>query len=112
MANEYEIFDGYSGAEERVAGNFAIPPDLDIALDFDKCADPASVTDAAAVQIHQIRLVDDDTLSEFYVGSNHAFGFRLPFISRKLEKHFSGQRKSWIVDLTAKTTCCKLRMMG
>jgi hypothetical protein len=97
MANEYEIFDSYSGAEERVAGNFAIPPDLDVALDFNKCADPAPVTHAAAVQIHQIRLIDNDTLSEFYVGSDHAFGFRL-FMSRKLGKHFSGQRNrgSWI----------------
>ena len=73
--------------------DLAVAADSNVALDFNKGADAAAIPDVTPVKVHQIRLIDDNTLSQFYVVSNHAFRFRL-FMNRNAEKHFSGQRES------------------
>lgn len=76
-----------------MTGDLAVSADLHIALDFNECADPAAISDLAAIQIYQIGLVNHDTRSQLHVVRDHAFPLRL-FMIRKQEKHFSGQSKS------------------
>lgn len=57
--------------------DFAVPADLNVALDLNECADPAAVSDLAAIEIYQIGLVDHDTISKYHVVSDHALCVRL-----------------------------------
>ena len=68
---------------KRVAGNLADAADHRAALNLDERADPGRVADAAAVEVDELRVVDDHAVAENDIATDH----------RALRKGFAGLSK-------------------
>src|SRR5690606_6906740 len=67
VADEDAVADLHPGADERMAGDLAPGADHHPPLDLDERADHRPVPDPAAVDVDEIRVVDDHTLPELDV---------------------------------------------
>jgi hypothetical protein len=67
MADENTVFQRHAFADEGMAGDLAVFSDKDVFLDFDERADARSRADRAAIEIHEISMMDDTAIIQPYV---------------------------------------------
>ena len=71
-------------ADEGVAGDLAVAADDGVFLDLDECADARAGADAAAIEIDEVRMMDDDAFIQNTLAAIKAisplreFGWRAP----------------------------------
>ena len=74
VADKHAVFDGHAGAQKRMARDLAVRANLDVFLNFHEWTDARSLPDRTPVDVHEIGLVNDDTLTQLHVGTNHSRG--------------------------------------
>ena len=70
-ADEDPILDGHPGRDEGECFDLDPPPEHCSTLYLDKRRDPGLVADLASVQVHEVRVMDDDVRAELNVGGDH-----------------------------------------
>jgi hypothetical protein len=75
VSDKDSIPQGYAGAEERVRGNFAVASDHGPALNLNEWADLSAISDGAAVEGYQLRVMNNYIFAQYNIASNHGLKF-------------------------------------